>query len=56
MPPQVRGAVQEPAPEPEQAVRAALSATGTDRPGAGCPAVATAAARDLPVRPAVLRI
>ncbi|WP_405425291.1 hypothetical protein [Streptomyces erythrochromogenes] len=56
MPPQVRGAAQEPAPEPEQAVRAAPSVTGTARPGSDCPAVAAAAARDLPVRPAVLRI
>ncbi|MFD9083606.1 hypothetical protein [Streptomyces erythrochromogenes] len=55
-PPQMRGAAQEPAPEPERAARAALPGTGTIRPGSGCPAVATAAAPDLPVRPAVLRI
>ncbi|MFJ1562659.1 hypothetical protein [Streptomyces erythrochromogenes] len=55
-PPQVRGAAQEPAPEPEQAARAALSGTGTDRPGSGCHAAPTATSRDLPVRSAVLRI
>ncbi|MFE2128156.1 MULTISPECIES: hypothetical protein [Streptomyces] len=55
-PPQVRGALQEPAAEPDQAARAALSATGTGRPGAGCHAAATATARGLLVRPAVLRI
>ncbi|MEV7585200.1 hypothetical protein [Streptomyces erythrochromogenes] len=56
-PPQVRGAGREPAPEPERAARSAMSGTGTGRPGSGCPAAAPAAgARDLPVRPAVLRI
>ncbi|MFD8887970.1 hypothetical protein ACFV0H_36620 [Streptomyces erythrochromogenes] len=56
-PPQVRGAAQEPAPEPEPAARAALSGTGRGRTGSGCPAVPTAAAAlDLPVRSAVLRI
>ncbi|MEV6678016.1 hypothetical protein AB0N09_14285 [Streptomyces erythrochromogenes] len=55
-PPQARGAAREPAPEPERAARAAPPGTGTNHPGSGCPAVATATAPDLPVRPALLRI
>ncbi|MEU3669129.1 hypothetical protein [Streptomyces virginiae] len=55
-PPQTRGPAQEPAPEPAQAGRAAPSEAGAC-PGSGRPAVpAATAARDLLLRPAVLRI
>ncbi|MEW2584798.1 hypothetical protein [Streptomyces virginiae] len=55
-PPQTWGPVQEPAPEPAQAARTALSPAGAG-PGSGRPAVpAASAARDLLLRPAVLRI
>ncbi|MFG2338691.1 hypothetical protein [Streptomyces yangpuensis] len=56
-PPQVRGPVQEAAPESARTALAASSGAGTDRPASGCrTAVPAGTAPDLALRPAVLRI